>query len=120
MGVFALAALPVLVPEKILSLQTRAFIVRDLAVSVAENPKTRLLGDGAGAVERIFSERRSADLDRYVPIGAPIGRGHFAFLDVAAAFGIPFALALFVGLLAALRKYPEPSARETLGIFLIL
>ena len=122
-AVLAISAVlvPVFSREKLLSLGTRASIVTDEAAHVLSDPGTFFLGDGAGAVERSFSSNRSDRLSEFVAPDVPIDRAHFLPLDLAAVFGIPFALLATVSMvLTAFRKNLPAEAREVLGIFFVL
>lgn len=106
--------------EKFLSLKTRAVLVTDTLTYLLTEPRAFFLGGGSDAAIRFFSEERSERLSRHVSPDVPVDRAHFAFLDLALAFGVPFALSVFYALFFLARKNPQRSARETLGIFLLL
>lgn len=80
------------VPEKAFSLQLRAALASDVMEASVSSWRTFLFGRGGGAVERLFSENRSAEVSRFVDASVPITHSHSFFLELALVFGVPFSM----------------------------
>lgn len=74
------------VPEKTFSLQLRAAIALDVAEASISSWRTFLFGEGGGAVERLFSLRRSGEVAKFVNAAIPISHSHSLFLEIALVF----------------------------------